>query len=148
MQITTYNNHTMKDKWPTQTFNSFTLRFPTKPPRKYGFECWSWTKCFESLWKVAWGQGKACIPLISWTLASLRLLRSFLSLSLCFFLPPSAQKQLESNIHCNWSFWVFIGYWMCLQWCKAKNISISLEGHSYEIINQWVLMTAQLLTGT
>lgn len=33
-----------------------------------------------------------------------------------FFLPPSAQKQLESNIHSNWSFWVFIEYWMCLKY--------------------------------
>ncbi len=39
IQITTYNNHTMKDKLLMQSYNSFVLIFPTKSPRNDEFEC-------------------------------------------------------------------------------------------------------------
>lgn len=41
IQITTYNNHTMKDNWLTQSYNRFVLIFPTKSPKNAEFECWT-----------------------------------------------------------------------------------------------------------
>ncbi len=82
------------------------------------------------------GIGKACIPLISWTLARLWPLRSFLSLSPCF------SASLIATFAATEAFECLLGT-ECT-YC----ISFILEGHSYETINQGVLMIAQLNTGT